>query len=371
MMNNIKKCFVLSLMASFMFSCTDIETIDLEKEAVKDLYENRDKDKWAEEDAQKQQNYEDSVRIAEENKRLYELYLADLREYKETKHPVMFGWFNAWSAETPGEYSNLTLIPDSMDIVSIWGNCFNINEKRLKQMREVQSKGTKVIVGWIVENVGNGLSNIPEGGWSDDPTTGIKQYAQAILDSIAKYGYDGFDIDYEPSYASPFKPGNHCGDWTNDWTDYRPIISCSSYDNKEYENLFFQTLRNGLDKLEAKDGKKKILNINGSIHYLSPEMAPLFSYFVAQSYNGSYSGWTSRITNRLGNDVKAQSIYTETVESGQATRISFENYANFVVNNLNREAGGIGAYHINADSFDKNEYRYVRNAISIMNPPIK
>ena len=32
MMNNIKKCFVLSLMASFMFSCTDIETIDLEKE---------------------------------------------------------------------------------------------------------------------------------------------------------------------------------------------------------------------------------------------------------------------------------------------------------------------------------------------------
>ena len=176
MMNKIKKCFVLSLMASFMFSCTDIETIDLEKEAVKDLYENRDKDKWAEEDAQKQQNYEDSVRIAEENKRLYELYLADLREYKETKHPVMFGWFNAWSAETPGEYSNLTLIPDSMDIVSIWGNCFNINEKRLKQMREVQSKGTKVIVGWIVENVGNGLSNIPEGGWSDDPTTGIKQY---------------------------------------------------------------------------------------------------------------------------------------------------------------------------------------------------
>ena len=49
----------------------------------------------------------------------------------------------------------------------------------------------------------------------------------------------------------------------------------------------------------------------------------------------------------------------------------FWNYANFVVNNLNREAGGIGAYHINADSFDKNEYRYVRNAISIMNPPIK
>lgn len=31
---------------------------------MKDLYENRDKDKWAEEDAQKQQNYEDSVRMS-------------------------------------------------------------------------------------------------------------------------------------------------------------------------------------------------------------------------------------------------------------------------------------------------------------------
>ena len=191
------------------------------------------------------------------------------------------------------------------------------------------------------------------------------------MDSIAKYGYDGFDIDYEPSYSSPFKPGNHCGDWTANWADNRPIISCSQNGNKENENLFFQTLRDGLDKLEAKEGKKKILNINGSIHYLSPEMAPLFSYFVAQSYNGGYSGWTSRITDRLGNNVKDQIIYTETFENNVSNQKSFERYANFVVNELNREAGGIGAYHINADSFNKNEYRNVREAISIMNPPIK
>ena len=61
MMNNIKKCFVLSLMASFMFSCTDIETIDLEKEAVKDLYENRDKDKGSKDVVCTYLNYEDSV----------------------------------------------------------------------------------------------------------------------------------------------------------------------------------------------------------------------------------------------------------------------------------------------------------------------
>lgn len=223
----------------------------------------------------------------------------------------------------------------------------------------------------VVENVGNGLSNIPEGG-------GLMTRQQVSSNTHKPFWTPSPSMDTTASILTMNLPmpllSNQAitvATGPNDWTDYRPIISCSSYDNKEYENLFFQTLRNGLDKLEAKDGKKKILNINGSIHYLSPEMAPLFSYFVAQSYNGSYSGWTSRITNRLGNDVKDQIIYTETFESGQANRISFENYANFVVNNLNREAGGIGAYHINADSFDKNEYRYVRNAISIMNPPIK
>ena len=90
-------------------------------------------------------------------------------------------------------------------------------------------------------------------------------YAKSILDSIAKYGYDGFDIDYEPSYSSPFKPGNHCGDWPRDenwdidwdnWYIDKPIISCSSSENKELENLFFQTLRDGLNELAVKNNKQ-------------------------------------------------------------------------------------------------------------------
>lgn len=380
MKNKIKTLIAMSFMAGVLFSCTEIDPLSLDGQAAKDLYHKRDSLKWAEEDAQKEQNYQDSIRVAEENKRKYELYLADLREYKKTKHPVMFGWFNAWSSTTPGDYANLTLIPDSMDIVSIWGNCWELDEKRIEQMREVQSKGTKVVVGWIVENVGNGLSNREKDEWSSDPETGVKEYAQAILDSIAKYGYDGFDVDYEPSYASPFKPGNHCGDWPRDenwdidwenWHVDKPIISCSKYDNKELENLFFKTLREGLDELAVKNNKEYILNLNGSIHYLDPESAKYFTYFVPQSYNGSYSRWTSDITEHLGDEVKDQIIYTETFENNQSNRQNFMKYANFVVDNLDGEAGGIGAYHINEDSFDGNQYKNVRNAISRMNPPIK
>ena len=380
MKNKIKTLIAMSFLAGAMFSCTEVEPLCLDEQAAKDLYLNRDKDKWAAEDAQKEQNIQDSIRIAEENKVKYQLYLDDLVEYKKTKHPVMFGWFNAWSSVTPGDYANLTLIPDSMDIVSIWGNRWELDEARIAQMREVQAKGTKVIVGYIVENVGNGL-NHPKNTWSDDPEEGVIGYAKSILDSIAKYNYDGFDIDYEPSYASPFKPGGmHCGDWPRDekgdidwenWHIDKPIISCSSYDNKELENLFFQTLREGLDELAAKNNKEYLLNLNGSIHYLDPAMAGLFSYFVPQAYNGGYSSWTSTITGRLGQDVKDKIIYTETFENKQSNRQNFMRYADFVMDDLDGVAGGIGAYHINEDSFDGNQYKYVRAAINRMNPPIK
>lgn len=361
-MNKFKLWVVLSFMTGVTLSCTEIESLDIEKDAVEKLAE-RDKEKWAEEDKKKQENQEDSVRISEENKRLYELYLEDLRAYKKSKHPIMFGWFNSWSAITPGDYSQLNLIPDSMDIVSIWGNCFELDDKRKEQLKEVQSKGTKVVIGWIVENVGNQIKNMSKEDWPSVPEDGVKAYAQAIVDSINKYGYDGFDIDYEPSYSSPFKPGNHCGDWMGAWTVNKPLISCEQNSNKELENLFFKTLRELL-------GDDKILNINGSIHWLDPKSAKYFNYFVVQSYNGAYSSWTNMVVSRLG-AVKEQIIYTESFENKQANRMSFMRYADFVVNTLNREAGGIGAYHINEDSFDNNNYRNVRDAIRKMNPPIE
>lgn len=379
MKNKIKTLIAMSFLAGAMFSCTEVEPLALDGQAAKDLYENRDKDKWAAEDAQKEQNIQDSIRIAEENKVKYQLYLDDLVEYKKTKHPVMFGWFNAWSSVTPGDYANLTLIPDSMDIVSIWGNRWELDEARIAQMREVQAKGTKVIVGYIVENVGNGL-NHPKNTWSDDPEEGVIGYAKSILDSIAKYNYDGFDIDYEPSFSSPFKPGNHCGDWPRDengdidwenWHIDKPIISCSSYENKELENLFFQTLRDGLNELAVKNNKQYLLNLNGSIHYLDPAMAGLFDYFVPQSYNTNFSYWNGLVTSHLGQDVKDKIIYTETFENKQSNRQNFMSYADFVMDDLDGVAGGIGAYHINEDSFDGNQYKYVRAAINRMNPPIK
>ena len=154
----MKKLYILVIVAIFVggvFSCTEIESLNIEETAVKELYSKRDSLKWIEEDAARKKNLEDSIAISAENARLYELYLEDLREYKKSKHPVMFGWFNSWNPAAPGDYSQLVSIPDSMDIVSIWGGPFNLNNEKKAQLKEVQSKGTKVVIGWIIENIGD------------------------------------------------------------------------------------------------------------------------------------------------------------------------------------------------------------------------
>lgn len=365
-MKYIKIVVVLSLLITgAVFSCTKIEPLNTQDQAVKDLYAKRDSAKWAKEDSIKNKNIQDSINIANENKRLYALYIEDLKAYKKTKHPIMFGWFNSWNPDAPGPYSQLDLLPDSMDIVSIWGGPFNLSEKKKEQLKSVQAKGTKVIIGWIIENIGDQIV-WDKTFWPDEKEAAVKAYAKAITDSITKYGYDGFDIDYEPSYRSPFKNGNHCGDWSSPWKTNKALISCAKDSNKELENLFFKTLREML-------GPDKILNINGSIDWLDPTAAKYFNYFVVQSYSASYSGWPSLVMNRLSKaGVTAdQIIYTETFQNNSTNRSLFMRYADFVMTSLKGDAGGIGAFHINEDAFDNSNYSSVRRAISYMNPPVK
>lgn len=163
--------------------------------------------------------------------------------------------------------------------------------RKIKELRSVQAKGTKVIIGWIIEDIGDQIK-WGRDQWPADDTQAIKEYAQAIVDTINKYGYDGFDYDYEPSYASPFKPGNHCGNLT----------SCSRDYNKEKEILFMKTMRELL-------GPDKLFHLNGSIHWLDPRAAQYFDRFVVQSYSGSASSferWSNDIQNRL--NIKPEQI---------------------------------------------------------------
>ena len=323
---------------------------NIEDEALKELFEQRDKHKWEAEDAREKENQE-----------AYQQYLKNLRAYKESEHPIMFGWFNAWNPEAPGKYSKLTLLPDSMDVVSIWGNWHSLNEDKIKELREVQEKGTKVVIGWIVQSIGDQIVWGRE-NWADNDYDAIEDYAQAIVDTIAKYDYDGFDCDYEPSYASPWKPGGHCGD----------IVSCSQNSGKEKENFFFKRMREKLDEHGQKVGRKMLFHLNGSIDWLTPSSAKYFDRFVIQSYNGYFNtcGSIENLTQKLGISTK-QILFTESFENKPHNRPTFvSRYAKMVVSR-GRDLGGIGVYHINEDAHEEDTYKNVREAITTMNPPIR
>nr|AIA92159.1 CAZy families GH18 protein [uncultured Bacteroides sp.] len=61
-----------------------------------------------------------------------EQYYADLRAWKETAQnygrPVSFGWFSNWSPEGAIRKGYLSSLPDSIDMISIWSDPFDLND---------------------------------------------------------------------------------------------------------------------------------------------------------------------------------------------------------------------------------------------------
>lgn len=63
-------------------------------------------------------------------------YYKALREYKKSDHPIVFGWYSEWTGTGTNMNNQLRGIPDSMDIVSLWGGAFNLTEAQKVTLRK-------------------------------------------------------------------------------------------------------------------------------------------------------------------------------------------------------------------------------------------
>ena len=81
-----------------------------------------------------EKKYEEPVNVNSED------YYKALREYKKTDHPICFGWFSGWTGSGTDLFNQLRGIPDSMDVVSIWGGKTGLTEAQIADMKEVQEK---------------------------------------------------------------------------------------------------------------------------------------------------------------------------------------------------------------------------------------
>ena len=345
-----------------------------------------------------------------------EEYYKALRDYKNSDHQIAFAYYSAWTGVGTNMQSSLMGLPDSVDLVSLWGGWKNPTEAQLKDLRLAQGKkGLKAMICFLVLDMGNGITPDPtdaekaalkEGekwahkywGWSSENTeagkaarrAAVVKYANAICDLIDKYGYDGFDIDAEPSCSHPFNTDYEL--WRTDRENGVPTLM----------TLFIETLGKRIGPMaESEAGRKKVLAVDGQPDALPATHAKYFNYFIIQAYgdrvgyqNAHFQGMLSAYKDVLPvEDICKKSIFVVNFESGatrggEAGLGQILNFAlqNPVVDGVTYRKGGVGAFRVDLEyavstpevvnGIDMSpvkglSYPWWRRAIQLMNPIIK
>ena len=309
-------------------------------------------------------------------------YYSELRAWKQTPHVRGFGWFGGWTAKGTDPQKYLRMLPDSVDIVSLWGTHGNLTEAQktdLKLFREV--KGGKVLLCWIVQNLGDQLT--PQGKnatdyWvtekgGGDFLEGVKAYANAICDTIEKYDLDGFDLDYEPGYG-------HSGNMatTTAWISETGNVNMYTFIKTLYDRL---------------NPKGRIVVMDGEPYYMDRATSKMVSYYIYQAYD---EATTARALQKLENggtfgyeevdyldNWEGKSFLTlefqKYSKTGGFPRYTSSNpeiqkldagrqimdYATMLMPNGKRIAG-IGTYHMELDT-EGGSYRFLRQALNAGN----
>lgn len=336
-------------------------------------------------------------------------YYAAIRAYRATSHQISFGYYSGWNGE---DVVNMKLslmgLPDSLDMVSLWGCWCNLTDSQKRDLKKAQElKDLKCLAVFIVANIGDqctpswisrtlseqGIVSVDGEAYTDDTEArmafwglkpsrtyqsgdaeqadalkAVEKYADAICDTIAKYNLDGFDFDYEYGYAGGY--GNLVG-------EYGSLSGSDAGIYNERSLTFVKRMRTRLDEIGREKGKKMILMIDGAPENITCEAGPYFDWIATQAYStssdrsGSDAMMDVRFNAAARNFAKAglsaeyvanRYLLLENFENGLAATCggpwrdrygntsmrSYEGMArwNPLVNGMPVRKGGVGAYHI-------------------------
>lgn len=285
--------------------------------------------------------------VSNENK---EDYYANLRAYRNTEHEIMFGYYQGWGGASSSYEHSLMGLPDSIDIVSMWGAGFDYNEEQMADLKMAQEKkGLKCLLVFIAHSIGTQISpdfvkNASEetpavirdrytgevgtytdynsarrAYWGMDVNDGKNntpemderaiKAAELYADSLCyiineKLHLDGFDWDFEYGYAVGDNIGDLIGDKRNVLTEKQ---------GHDRTLAFVKRMREGLgDKILMIDGVPQSM--------LAPEACIYFDYFAHQAYGlGGTSLSESAMDTRYNQTVRAFSPYMDEVEIAKRT----------------------------------------------------
>ena len=290
-------------------------------------------------------------------------YEQNLRDYFNSPHKVMFGWFGNWGGKTTNGSKQYSLmgLPDSVDFVSLWLCWGPLNKAQQEDLKEFQARGSRAVLCWRCGNIGD---NLTPSGQNDREFWGFtlndinsriaaaEKYAMAIVDTCRKYNIDGFDYDCE---------------------DFGTLLDSS---HPEVVEAFMLKLADEFDK----DGRMLVIDIPepewGGINRALPDaIFPRVKYVIWQTYErGNLDYICSQILNHsshtpeINRMMLEKSIFTATFERAIDKHYFAEQATWGTTSGVNYS--GHGADHIEYDYPGNPDYPDVRRTISIMNPKI-
>ena len=374
---NLSIVLLMAILFGIIIACdNEIKNINVETQTIMQQIREKDIKKWAEEkELQRLQDESDkeyNKRVAE----MYDKYWAALREYKKSPHKIVYGWFGGWSATEGIDKTFLSKLPDSVDVVSIWGGVPAFDEKDprwadLKYAQEV--KGLKVLLCWQTGTSGLGLpGGVHEFNKRHEGKNNVEKaisYAQELTKFIKDHNLNGYDIDWEPNV------GDHsgCGNLYNDCGN-----TTGTGDNEGPIKAFIEEMGKNFGPKQTTDYNPRatgtLFLFDGELDDMGrrfPQQGIYFDYFLAQNYFDRHRA-PSYTVRKIAGFENAKYImcdefeknYTEGGVCGGANgkacaELKAENVVYFGY-------GGWGAYHIELE--EAYNYRYVRSVIQIMNP---
>lgn len=325
-------------------------------------------------------------------------YYANLRDYKNSDHEIVFGWFGFWSGTGASASNYMKSLPDSVDMVGLWGGWYDVTDAQRADMRDSQQKrGLKVIATTLLDGFDMGVA--PDGatapteeemlaywGWEGSYRTrgdenltegniaAIKKFAHALCQRVIDNGYDGLDIDNEPNVGGGKKPYGISG-FPGRYKVFMDVVV----------TYFGRT--SGTGRLLAIDGE---LTAN-----MDPKYGECFHYFIAQAYSSygdsDLDGRLSTVINHYSDipakDLASRFIVTENFENITYRTNGGANYTTRdgesmkslagmaqwqpIIDGEKVKKGGCGTYHMEYEYRNPKPYKFLMEAIQIQNPARK
>lgn len=310
--------------------------------------------------------------IDEKNAELYQQYLANLRSYKNSDHRIMMGWFDNSNKQPWSKGSHLDAVPDSVDFVTLMYPD-NLADWEVSEMASIRKdKGTRVLCpidcdaitqaykDMVVQNDINGLPT--EISLYDYLSQGI----DPLLPLMDKYGYHGVAVTYTGTSSDFLSPAEK-----NELAAMQSMIfgKVNTLISGRTDKLFvFEGMpMNVIDKSYLEPFRYIILNTSTCTGVLRVELA--MTDMLVGVVPTDRIIVTAMSTSSDPNFIKNGKYFTEEHSTPEDALIAMVELAKWVVEPHSYGKSGLGIYRIN-DSYYNTvlDYRYVRQAIGIMNP---